>query len=91
MDVEIAGIRFETPLLNASGVLCHTYDELALLADTRLGALVTKTQTYEAREGNPLPRFAETEYCTINSSGLPNLGYKGYLTSRNWENLSSSL
>ena len=38
-----------------------------------------KSCTLEAREGNPEPRYADLEFGSINSMGLPNLGYKAYI------------
>ncbi|HEX2428611.1 MAG TPA: dihydroorotate dehydrogenase [Gaiellaceae bacterium] len=59
------------PLLNASGCL----DALAAPDVAReLDAFVTKTVTPRPREGNPPPRFAETEGGMLNSIGLQNPG-----------------
>src|SRR6476620_9113370 len=43
-----------------------------------LGAIVTKSMTVEARQGNPLPRYYGFPGGSINSMGLPNLGYRAY-------------
>jgi dihydroorotate dehydrogenase (fumarate) len=64
--------------MNASGALCVTRDELLALGRSRSGAIVTKSMTIEAREGNPLPRYYGFPGGSINSMGLPNLGYKAY-------------
>jgi dihydroorotate dehydrogenase (NAD+) catalytic subunit len=59
------------PLLNASGCL----DALAAPDVAReLDVFVTKTVTPLPREGNPPPRFAETEGGMLNSIGLQNPG-----------------
>jgi dihydroorotate dehydrogenase (NAD+) catalytic subunit len=64
------------PILNASGCL----DALAApgLAEL-LDAFVTKTVTPLPREGNPPPRFAETDAGMLNSIGLQNPGIDGFL------------
>jgi dihydroorotate dehydrogenase (NAD+) catalytic subunit len=64
------------PILNASGCL----DALAApeVAAT-LDAFVTKTVTPLPREGNPTPRFVETEYGMLNSIGLQNPGADRFL------------
>ena len=64
------------PILNASGCL----DALAApgVAET-LDAFVTKTVTPFPREGNPTPRFEETEYGMLNSIGLQNPGIEAFL------------
>lgn len=62
------------PLLNASGCLdALTAPEVA----SQLDAFVTKTVTPEPREGNPPPRFAETEHGLLNSIGLQGPGIQG--------------
>jgi dihydroorotate dehydrogenase (fumarate) len=64
--------------MNASGALCVTREELLELGRSRSGAIVTKSMTIEAREGNPSPRYFSFPGGSINSMGLPNLGYKAY-------------
>ena len=44
-----------------------------------LGAVVTKTVTPQPREGNPMPRLAETGHGAINSIGLENVGFDEFL------------
>jgi dihydroorotate dehydrogenase (fumarate) len=64
--------------MNASGALCVTEDELMALGGSHSGAIVTKSMTIEARQGNPMPRYHGFPGGSINSMGLPNLGYKAY-------------
>jgi dihydroorotate dehydrogenase subfamily 1 len=45
----------------------------------RLGALVTKTITRELRDGNPLPRVAETRDGMLNAIGIPSKGVPYFL------------
>jgi dihydroorotate dehydrogenase (NAD+) catalytic subunit len=64
-----------TPILNASGCLdALTAPAVAL----ELDAFVTKTVTPLPREGNPPPRFAETESGMLNSIGLQNPGIEAF-------------
>ena len=64
------------PLFNASGCL----DALTAPGVARsLDAFVTKTVTPLPREGNPPPRFAETEHGMVNSIGLQNPGLDAFL------------
>ncbi len=74
----IAGVRFPTCLMNASGARCVTREELHALGRSRTGAVVTKSMTLEPRQGNPEPRYAAFPGGSINSMGLPNLGYRAY-------------
>lgn len=64
--------------MNASGALCVTRDELEALGKSGAGAIVTKSMTIESRQGNPTPRYYGFSGGSINSMGLPNLGYKAY-------------
>jgi dihydroorotate dehydrogenase (NAD+) catalytic subunit len=65
------------PILNASGCL----DALAAPDVARtLDAFVTKTVTPLPREGNPSPRFVETESGMLNSIGLQNPGLDTFLS-----------
>jgi len=74
----IAGVRFPSCLMNAAGALCVTREELEALGRSRTGAIVTKSMTLEPRQGNPEPRYRAFPGGSINSMGLPNLGYRAY-------------
>ena len=78
LTVNIAGVKFPGCFMNASGALCVTREELLALGRSRAGAIVTKSMTLEARQGNPLPRYYGFPSGSINSMGLPNLGYHAY-------------
>ncbi len=55
-----------------------TREELYALGRSRAGAIVTKSMTVEPRAGNPEPRYFGFPGGSINSMGLPNLGYRAY-------------
>ncbi len=78
LSTTIAGVRFPSCFMNASGALCVTREELLALGRSRAGAIVTKSMTIEPRDGNPAPRYYGFPGGSINSMGLPNLGYKAY-------------
>jgi dihydroorotate dehydrogenase (fumarate) len=78
LSTTIAGVKFPSCFMNASGALCVTREELLALGRSRTGAIVTKSMTIEPREGNPSPRYYGFHGGSINSMGLPNLGYKAY-------------
>ena len=77
---KIGNLDLETCIYNASGVYCVTFCELLKLADLGFSnsVILTKSCTLEGRIGNNLPRYYDTDYLSINSSGLPNLGYQFY-------------
>ncbi len=69
------------PLTNASGPNSVTYEELERIAQSAAGAVVTKSMTHCARTGNPEPRLCarlDDNIGSLNSMGLPNLGYQEY-------------
>ena len=79
MTVRIGSLELEHPVLNASG----THDPLAaeaagLTICRELAAIVTKTVTPFAREGNAAPRIAEVTGGMINSIGLQNPGIDSF-------------
>ncbi|HEX5645685.1 MAG TPA: dihydroorotate oxidase, partial [Nitrospira sp.] len=69
---------FPNCFMNAAGALCVTRDELVALGESGAGAIVTKSMTVEPRQGNPEPRYYGFPGGSINSMGLPNLGYQAY-------------
>ncbi len=79
MKTKIAGIGFDSYILNASGVLCSTSEELEEIAKSDSAAIVMKSCTLEPRKGNEEPRYARLPLGAIQSMGLPNPGYKEYL------------
>lgn len=79
LSITIAGVRFPSCFMNASGALCVTSEELTALGRSRSGAIVTKSMTVEPRIGNPEPRYVGFPGGSINSMGLPNLGYQAYV------------
>lgn len=78
LSTRIAGVTFPSCFMNASGALCVTRDELEALGKSGAGAIVTKSMTIELRQGNPTPRYYGFPGGSINSMGLPNLGYRAY-------------
>jgi len=78
MRVHIGSVELRSPIIAASGT-CGTGAELARVADiAAYGALVLKTVTRSAREGNRPPRIAETPCGMLNSIGLENPGVERF-------------
>jgi dihydroorotate dehydrogenase (NAD+) catalytic subunit len=76
-SVRVGALTLANPVMPASGTFA---EGLAQVVDlNRLGALVTKTITRELREGNPLPRVAETQDGLLNSIGIPSKGVPYFL------------
>lgn len=79
LETTFANHIFANPLMNASGVHCMTTHELDELAHSEAGAFITKSCTINERKGNPEPRYFDVPLGSINSMGLPNLGFSYYL------------
>ena len=79
ISTKIAGVKLETCVFNTSGPADVTLEELEVIARSNSSAITMKSCTLEPRIGNPEPRYADLEYGSINSMGLPNLGYKAYI------------
>ena len=79
ISTKIAGVKLETCVFNASGPADVTLRELEKIAKSKSSAVTMKSCTLLPREGNPEPRYADLEHGSINSMGLPNLGYKAYV------------
>lgn len=78
-ETTFAYTKFANPFMNASGVHCMTIEDLQELEKSDAGAYITKSCTLEKREGNPSPRYVDLDLGSINSMGLPNLGFNYYL------------
>ncbi|MBI2664537.1 dihydroorotate oxidase [Candidatus Woesearchaeota archaeon] len=76
---EICGISMETCVFNAAGPADVTLEELEVIGKSKSSAITMKSCTLEAREGNPEPRYRDLAFGSINSMGLPNLGYRKYI------------
>lgn len=76
---KIGNYEFKNCFMNAAGVYCYNREELEKIIDSEAGSFVTKTATLNIREGNPTPRYYDTDLGCINSMGLPNLSFDYYL------------
>lgn len=68
------GLRLRNPVLTASGTFGQGIEYAELFDVGRLGAIVNKGTTRDARPGNPQYRIAETPSGILNSIGLENPG-----------------
>ncbi len=77
MAVKIGSLTLQNPIMPGSG--CCS-DEIDRVYDvTQLGAFVPKSIEIVPREGNPVPRVAETPQGLLNSIGLPTYGLPYFL------------
>lgn len=79
MAVDLNGLTLKNPVTVASGTFGfgREYGEYVDLND--IGGIMVKGLTLEERQGNPVPRVAETPMGMLNSVGLQNPGVDGFL------------
>lgn len=74
LSVEIAGVRFQNPVMTASGTFGSGMEYNDFVDLNRLGAVVTKGVSNVPWSGNPTPRVAEVCGGMLNAIGLQNPG-----------------
>lgn len=77
LATELFGVRFQNPVLLASGTCGFGMELQGVIDVNRLGGFVTKSVTLEPRAGNAAPRVAEFGGGMLNSVGLANPGLEG--------------
>ncbi len=71
---EVFGVRFQNPILLASGTAGYGRELDGVMDLERLGGIVSKAVSLEPRAGNAPPRVAEFRGGMLNSVGLANPG-----------------
>ncbi|MBG0789208.1 MAG: dihydroorotate dehydrogenase [Desulfovibrionaceae bacterium] len=80
MHVSIGGLELKNPVLTASGTFGFGL-EFAPYGDLeKLGGFVAKGISLKPREGNPMPRIAETPCGMLNAIGIQNPGVEAFIT-----------
>ena len=78
MKTKIGKLELESPIFNASGPRCISETQLLALDKSESSVVLSKSCTVESRTGNEGVRYWENDTLSINSMGLPNLGYQFY-------------
>ncbi|AMK11336.1 dihydroorotate dehydrogenase [Pseudodesulfovibrio indicus] len=80
MQVNFGGLFLKNPVMTASGTFGFGL-EFAPYGDLkRLGGIVAKGLSLKPREGNPMPRIAETPCGMLNAIGIQNPGVEHFVT-----------
>jgi dihydroorotate dehydrogenase (NAD+) catalytic subunit len=79
LQVDLAGVRFPTPVLGASGCFGSGKELSSLIDLSRVGGIVTKSVTLMPTKGLPTPRMAETDAGMLNALGLQNPGVEEFM------------
>ena len=74
LSAVVAGLRFENPIILASGTAGYGRELVDVIDFDVIGGLVTKAVSVEPRIGNPAPRVADFTGGMINAVGLANPG-----------------
>lgn len=82
ISVKIASSVFPNPVTVASGTFGHAEDFYGLEEVRRLGAIVPKTVTLHAQQGNPPKRICETPAGMINAIGIENPGIDVFISDK---------
>lgn len=78
----LRGIELKNRVLTASGTFGYG-DELARFVDVnKLGGIITKSLSWNPRDGNPPRRIVETAGGMLNSIGLANIGVHEFVKSK---------
>ncbi len=81
LRVQLGRLTLPNPVLVASGTFGYAREMAALVDLSRLGGILPKTVTAEARPGNAPWRTLETAAGMLNAIGLDNDGLEPYLAS----------
>lgn len=80
MNVSFGGLDLKNPVMTASGTFGFGL-EFAPYGDLeKLGGIVAKGLSLKPREGNPMPRIAETPCGMLNAIGIQNPGVEDFVT-----------
>lgn len=79
LNIELPGLSLKNPVMPASGCFGFGKEFSQLFDLNKLGSIMIKATTLEARFGNPTPRVAETAAGMLNAIGLQNPGIEGVL------------
>src|SRR5262245_22189273 len=79
LNQEIAGIRFNNPVLTASGTCGYGLEMAGLIDLNKLGGICTKGLSAKPMRGNEPWRIVETHGGMLNAIGLQNIGARAFL------------
>src|ERR1044072_7189672 len=82
LAVEIAGIRFNNPVIGASGTFGYGLEFAELIDLNRLGGFLAKGFSGGPLSGNPPPRIVETHGGMLNAIGLQNIGARAFIAEK---------
>jgi len=82
VEMTVCGIRFNNPILTASGTFGYGVEFEKLIDLNKLGGIVVKGLSKDPIQGNPAPRLWEARAGMINSVGLQNVGVRAFIADK---------
>jgi len=79
MKVSFGGLALKNPVMTASGTFGFGLEFAAYGDLKKLGGIVVKGLSLKPREGNPMPRIAETPCGMLNAIGIQNPGVEHFV------------
>ncbi len=79
LSTNISGVGLKNCIMNVGGVRTANYEELANIATSTSGGIVTSTMTPEPRSEAPEPNYYRFDLGSLASRTLPNPGYRKYM------------
>lgn len=80
LKVNIGNLELKNPVMTASGTFGYGEEYAEFVDLSRLGGILVKGTTLEARQGNDYPRMAETPSGMLNAVGLQNKGVHHFVS-----------
>jgi len=80
LSVSFAGLTLKNPVMTASGTFGYGVEFKRFGDVARLGGIVVKGLSLAPRQGNPMPRIAETACGMLNAIGIQNVGADQFLS-----------
>lgn len=74
LSVEFCGVRFENPIVLASGILGVTGDSMARVIENGAGGVTSKSLWPFEHKGHPNPTIITSESWMLNAVGIPDAG-----------------
>lgn len=78
LEIELAGLKMDNPLMLASGIMGTTPGGLARVAREGAGGVTTKSLGPDPRDGHPAPNVVKVTAGYLNAMGLPNPGVEEF-------------
>lgn len=79
MNVSFGGLEMKNPVMTASGTFGSGLEFAAYGDLEQLGGICVKGLSLKPREGNPMPRIAETPCGMLNAIGIQNQGVEHFV------------